>query len=123
MTKPKRGAFQVVSEPLFCTMHVDNDTNIVAVFPGCFENTAFAYALLYSIMHELKDPQRLRTTSMLKGLAIRNLRQDLDSLDEAALDNIIGTVLILSGTAVCTSLPVVASTHKLIDAVSFGEQN
>ncbi|CAO2649297.1 Nn.00g066820.m01.CDS01 [Neocucurbitaria sp. VM-36] len=119
----KSRSFQVVTEPLFCASHVDNDINIVAVFPGCFENTAFVYALLYSIMLGLEDPLPSRTTLRLKSLAIKHLHRDLQCLDQASLDLVIGTVLILSGTAYRSNLLLEHEAHSagLVKLVEHGK--
>lgn len=109
-----------MTEPLFCSNHVDGDTNITAVFPGCFENNAFICALLHSIMLSLEAPFSSRNTFLLKDLAIKNLQRDLEALDQVSLDITIGTILILSGTAVLHPKRLSFVNMRLIIIVSNG---
>ena len=95
------GAFQVAAEPMFTTSHVGGKATVYPVFPDCLANSAFLYALLYSIIHTRNRWETTNESLRLKGHAIKCLKDDLQRDDPALRALSIGTILILCGVAVC----------------------
>ncbi|KIW27576.1 uncharacterized protein PV07_07305 [Cladophialophora immunda] len=92
-------AFQVAAEPLLVSGPVDGDLTALSLFPECLTNSAFLYALLYSILHIHNSCNTTNESLLLKTKAIECLREDLHKDDPNIRALSIGTILLLSCVA------------------------
>ncbi|KIW89772.1 uncharacterized protein Z519_09929 [Cladophialophora bantiana CBS 173.52] len=92
-------AFQVAAEPLLVSGPVDGDLTTLSLFPECLTNSAFLYALLYSILHIHNSCNTTNESLLLKTKAIECLREDLQKDDPNIRALSIGTILLLSCVA------------------------
>jgi hypothetical protein len=107
------GAFQIASEPLLSSASSESDLTALSVFPECLSNPAFLYTLLYSILHIHNSCIPTNEALHIKTKAIECLRGDLDKDDPELRALSIGTILLLSSTAVRLFLEL--QNSKLID--------
>ncbi|OAL33384.1 hypothetical protein AYO20_07395 [Fonsecaea nubica] len=92
-------AFQVAAEPLLVSGPVEGDLTALSLFPECLTNSAFLYALLYSILHIHNSCNTTNESLLLKTKAIECLREDLQKDDPNIRALSIGTILLLSCVA------------------------
>ncbi|OAP61400.1 hypothetical protein AYL99_03603 [Fonsecaea erecta] len=92
-------AFQVAAEPLLVSGPVNGDLTALSLFPECLTNSAFLYALLYSILHIHNSCNTTNESLLLKTKAIECLREDLQKDDPNIRALSIGTILLLSCVA------------------------
>ena len=94
------GAFQVAAEPLLSTSASAGDLLSLSLFPECLTNSAFLYALFYSILHIHNACKVTNESLYLKSRALECLRVDLYEDDPTVRALSIGTIVLLSCAAV-----------------------